>query len=107
MTAALAPIITTLVVIAIIFIAIFILVMFIKHKINSATRKYLGMNFQQTADLIGRGLREETTPPKPISSFILEVILQYFTDILLIIYNKYLHNSSEFQGAKLYTFSEK
>ena len=30
-----------------------------------------------------------------------------FTDILLIIYNKYLHNSSEFQGAKLYTFSEK
>ena len=68
MTAALASIITTLVVIAIIFITIFVLVMFIKHKINSATRKYLGMNFQQTADLIGRGLREETTTPKPISN---------------------------------------
>ena len=64
----LAPIFTTLVVIAIIAASIFGFVMFIKHKINSVTRKYLGMGIKETADLIGQGLRDETTTPKAISN---------------------------------------
>ena len=63
-----SPILTTLIVIAIIFAAIFGFVMFIRFKLNSATKKYLGMNLKQTADLIGNGLREETTVPKSISN---------------------------------------
>lgn len=62
------PILVTLIIIAIVFIAIFSLVMYIKHKINSVTRKYLGMGLSETADLIGKGLREETTTPKAISN---------------------------------------
>jgi len=68
MGAVLTPVITTLIVIAIIFLAIFALVMFIKHKINSAAKKYLGMGLKETADMIGKGLKEETTTPKAISN---------------------------------------
>lgn len=64
----LTPILVTLAVIAVIVIAILIGIMIIKHKLNSVTRKYLGMGLGQTADLLGRGLREETTTPKAISN---------------------------------------
>ncbi|MGN0588026.1 MAG: zinc ribbon domain-containing protein [Ruminiclostridium sp.] len=61
-------IITTLIVIGIIALAIFILVAIIKHKLNSVTRKYLNMGLGETADLISKGLKEETTTPKAISN---------------------------------------
>lgn len=63
-----SPILTTLIVIAIIVLAIFLGAMFIKHKLNSATKKYLGMSLGQTADLISNGLREENSTPKAISN---------------------------------------
>ena len=62
------PIITTLIVIGIIVLAIALGVMFIKHKLNSVTRNYLGMNLKQTSDLIKKGLQDEVTTPKSISN---------------------------------------
>ncbi len=61
-------IITTLIIIAIIIITVAIIVMFIKRKINSLTRKYLNMGIKETADLISKGLKEETTTPRAISN---------------------------------------
>lgn len=61
-------IITTLIVIAIIVISIFCGVMFIKHKLNSATKRYLGMSLGQTADYIGKGLKDEVMTPRSISN---------------------------------------
>lgn len=62
------PILTTLIVIAVIVIAIFCGVMFIKHKLNSVTRKYLGMGLKETADLIGQGFKDEVSTPRAISN---------------------------------------
>ncbi len=62
------PILTALIVIAVIALAILALILFIKHKISSFTRNYLGMGLGETADLIGRGLKEETTTPRSISN---------------------------------------
>lgn len=61
-------IVTTLIVIGIIALSIFILVAVIKHKLNSITRKYLNMGLGETADLISKGLKDETTTPKAISN---------------------------------------
>ncbi len=62
------PIITTLVVIAIIVLAIAGGIMFIKWKLNSVTKRYLGMGLGQTADMLKQGLQEEATTPKSISN---------------------------------------
>ncbi len=62
------PIITTLIIIGIVLLIIAAIVLFVKWKLNSVTRKYLNMNLKQTADLIGKGLKEEVTTPKPISN---------------------------------------
>ena len=62
------PILTTLIVIGIIVLAIAGGVMFIKWKLNSVTRKYLGMGLGQTANMLKQGLQEETTTPKSISN---------------------------------------
>lgn len=61
-------IITTLIVIGIIALAIFILVSVIKQKLNSVTRKYLNMGLSETADFISKGLKEEATTPRAISN---------------------------------------
>lgn len=62
------PIIVTLVIIAIIAASIYIGIMIIKHKLNSVTRRYLGMGLGETADLLGKGLRDEVTTPRSISN---------------------------------------
>lgn len=62
------PVLTTLIVIAIIVLAIAGGVMFIKWKLNSVTKRYLGMGLGQTADLLKQGLQEEATTPKSISN---------------------------------------
>lgn len=62
------PIITTLIVIGIIVLAIAGGVLFIKHKLNSVTRNYLGMNLKDTSELLKKGLQEEAVTPKPISN---------------------------------------
>ena len=64
----LTAIITPLIVIAVIALVIFIIILIIKHKLESATRRYLGMGLKQTADMLGSGIREETTLPKAISN---------------------------------------
>lgn len=61
-------IITTLIIIGIIALSIFILVTVIKHKLNKVTRKYLNMGLGETASLISNGLKEETTTPRAISN---------------------------------------
>ena len=61
-------IITTLIVIGIIVLTVVIIVAVIKHKLNSLTRQYLGMNLGDTADLIKNGIAEEATTPKAISN---------------------------------------
>lgn len=61
-------IITTLIVLAIIAAAIVFGVWLIKRKLNQATRKYLGMGLDQTAELLRNGIREEATMPKPIAN---------------------------------------
>ena len=68
MNPVLTAIITPLIVIAVIALVIFIIVMIIKHKLESATRRYLGMGLKDTANMLGNGLREETTMPKAISN---------------------------------------
>jgi hypothetical protein len=68
MNPVLTAILTPIIVIAVIALVIFIIVMIIKRKIESATRRYLGMGLRETADLLGQGLREETTTPKAISN---------------------------------------
>ena len=62
------PILTAIGVVCVIATAIGIGVLVIKAKLNSATKRYLGMNLQQTADLIGRGLKDEVTTPRSISN---------------------------------------
>lgn len=62
------PIITTLIVIGIIVLAIALGVMFIKHKLNSVTKDYLGMNLKETSELIKKGLKDEVSTPKSISN---------------------------------------
>ncbi|MDE7234757.1 MAG: zinc ribbon domain-containing protein [Ruminiclostridium sp.] len=61
-------VLTTLIVIAVIAAAIAIAVWLIKRKLNQATRKYLGMGLDQTADLIRNGIREEASAPKPVAN---------------------------------------
>lgn len=68
MNPVLTAIITPLIVIAVIALVIFIIVIIIKHKLESATRRYLGMGLKDTANMLGNGLREETTMPKAISN---------------------------------------
>ena len=62
------PILTTLIVIGIIVLAIALGVLFIRHKLNSVTRDYLGMNLKETSDLIKKGLQDEVSTPKSISN---------------------------------------
>lgn len=62
------PIITTLIVLAIIAAAIMLAIGLIKRRLNQATRKYLGMGLGETADLIRNGIREEASTPKPIAN---------------------------------------
>ena len=61
-------IITTLIIIGIIVLVIVIAVAVIKHKLNSMTRQYLGMGLGETANLIKKGIAEESTTPKAISN---------------------------------------
>ncbi|MBQ9483835.1 MAG: zinc-ribbon domain-containing transport protein [Ruminiclostridium sp.] len=68
MNPVLTAILTPIIVIAVIVLVIFIIVMIIKHKLESATRRYLGMGLKETADMLGNGLREEATTPKAISN---------------------------------------
>ncbi len=62
------PIITTLIIIGIVLLVIAAVVLYIRWKLSTVTRKYLNMNLKQTADLIGRGLKDEVTTPKSISN---------------------------------------
>ncbi|MBP3855603.1 MAG: zinc ribbon domain-containing protein [Ruminiclostridium sp.] len=62
------PILTALGVVGVFAAAIGIGIMVIRAKLNSATKRYLGMNLQQTADLIGKGLKDEVTTPRSISN---------------------------------------
>ena len=55
------PILTALGVVGVFAAAIGIGIMVIRAKLNSATKRYLGMNLQQTADLIGKGLKDEVS----------------------------------------------
>lgn len=64
----LTPVIVTVVVILLIFLAIFIAVKLIKHKVNRVTRRYLGMSASQAASFISKGLKDEATLPKPITT---------------------------------------
>lgn len=59
---------TTLIVIGIIFGAIAVGVLIVRAKLNSMTKRYLGMNLKQTGDLIGKGLKDEVSTPKSISN---------------------------------------
>lgn len=61
-------VITTLIVIGIIFAAIAVGVLFVRAKLNSMTKRYLNMNLKQAGELIGNGLKDEVTTPKSISN---------------------------------------
>lgn len=62
------PIIITLVIILILLISIVVLFNVIKYKLGRATRKYLGMGLNESAQFIKKGLEEECTIPKSISN---------------------------------------
>ena len=62
------PIIRTLIIIGIVLLVIAAIVGFVKWKLSCVTRKYLNMDLKQTADLIGKGLKDEVTTPKAISN---------------------------------------
>lgn len=62
------PILTTLIVIGIIVLAIAGGVLFIRAKLNSVTKNYLGMDLKSTSELIKNGLKDEVTTPKSISN---------------------------------------
>ncbi len=62
------PIITILVTVGTIIAVIAVTVLIIRAVLNSASKRYLGMGFKETADMIGKGLKEESTLPKPISN---------------------------------------
>lgn len=61
-------VVTTLLIIGIILLVIGILIFAVKRKLNSLTRRYLNKNLTETANMISKGLKEETTLPKPISN---------------------------------------
>lgn len=60
--------ITPLIIIGIILLVIAIIIFAVKRKLNNLTRRYLGKNLSQTADMLSKGLKGETTLPKPISN---------------------------------------
>lgn len=57
-----------LIIIAAVILGILIIVMIIKNKLSSMTHRYLGMGLNQTADTIFKGIKEESTMPKPVSN---------------------------------------
>lgn len=61
-------IVTTLIIVAIVVVGVFVVIAVIKHKLSSVTHKYLGMGLDETARLISDGLREESSTPKAISN---------------------------------------
>ncbi len=63
-----SPILVTLIIIVIILLTIAGLVLYIRWRLGRATKKYLNMNLKQTADYIGKGLKDEVSTPKPISN---------------------------------------
>ncbi len=58
----------TLIVLAVIAAAIIGGGLLIRHKLNQTTRKYLGMELDETAKLIRNGIREEASAPRPIAN---------------------------------------
>lgn len=58
---------TTLLIIGIVLLVIGIVIFAIKRKLNSLTKQYLNKNLTETAQMISKGLKEETTLPKPVT----------------------------------------
>ena len=60
----LIPVISALLPVIVIIIIIFVIV----GKVRRATKEYLNMTPSETLDMIGKGLKEETTTPKGITA---------------------------------------